>query len=234
MIKGIFDEIIRQGDLVFDIGANIGKMTDFYLSLGARVIAVEPQSKCLEILASKYASNENVVIEPCAVGESECTATMAIYGVASTISTLVPEHYWQQGGPWANTPRDGTEIVRVTTLDALIAKYGKPRFIKVDVEGYEREALRGLSQSVDWLSFEFHPYFSEAAFECIDRICQVWQDSGTVATFNHVLGEALRYEGDWLTPFQMKLAIERLWKERGLTYFGNIYVKKGHNIGQQL
>ena len=218
----IFNEIIRPGDLVFDIGANIGRMTDFYLSLGARVIAVEPQSECLKIL-TKYAGK--AVIEPCACGDVEGEMEMAIYGTASTISTLVPDHYWQQGGPWANTPKDGVEIVKVTTLDKLIEKHGKPRFIKVDVEGYEREVLRGLCHPVDFLSFEFQPYFRGAAFECVDRICEIWQ----APLFNHTLGEAKIWKEAWMNADQMKQTIDQLWIERGVTYFGNCYVK-GDNV----
>ena len=40
--------LVQEGDLVFDIGANVGDMTALYLELGARVVSVEPQEECLK------------------------------------------------------------------------------------------------------------------------------------------------------------------------------------------
>jgi len=53
---GILSEIIRADDLVFDVGANIGKMTYAYTWAGARIVAIEPQPYCIAELA-KYFGN---------------------------------------------------------------------------------------------------------------------------------------------------------------------------------
>src|SRR5258708_6503813 len=46
---------IRRGDLCFDIGANVGNRTEIFLGLGARVVVLEPQKKCTNILQRSFA-----------------------------------------------------------------------------------------------------------------------------------------------------------------------------------
>ena len=58
--------------------------------------------------------------------------------------------------------------VPVLTVDSLISEFGLPYYVKIDVEGYELEVLRGLSTQPPLLSFEFHNAFLRAAFECLD------------------------------------------------------------------
>ncbi len=45
---------LRQGDLIFDVGANEGLKTDVFLRLGARVIAVEPDDTNQSILQQRF------------------------------------------------------------------------------------------------------------------------------------------------------------------------------------
>jgi len=220
---GLLGEYMDEGALVFDIGANIGKMTTAYLEQGARVVAVEPQSVCVnEELLPRFGNDERVTIVHAACGERVGQIVITTYGHGSTISTIVPDHYWRQGGPWANTPHDGSETVALTTLDALIEEYGEPSFIKIDVEGYEHQVLLGLSQFVP-LSFEFHPCFVEQAKDCLTRIESIEPN----VEFNHTFGESLEYASpDWFNADEMGKVIDSLWVLHGTDYFGNVYARK--------
>src|ERR1035437_1889229 len=82
----------RRGSLFFDVGANVGDKTDVFLRLGARVVAVEPDERCKEILRGKFLeyrlSAKPVVIVGKAVSDSIRNETMWIDGPASAVNTL--------------------------------------------------------------------------------------------------------------------------------------------------
>lgn len=220
---GILEEYIYQDALVFDIGANIGKMTDAYLALGARVVAVEPQEVCMrEELIPRFGNNNRVSLVQGACGAQAGHGILTTYGHGSTISTMVPGHYWEPGGPWANTPHDGSEDVSIFALDDLMVLFGKPDFIKIDVEGYELEVLKGLSVFAP-LSFEFHPHWAERARECMEQVLCI----DPLVEFNHTSGERLEYASlAWLDCDTLYQDILKLRAQYGSTYFGNIYARK--------
>ena len=81
--------------------------------------------------------------------------------------------------------------VAVTTLDELIARHGRPRFCKLDVEGFEAEVLRGLSAPIPALSLEYLPAAIGVALEAVERLAGLG-----AYRFNLTEGERMR----WLWP----------------------------------
>jgi FkbM family methyltransferase len=167
--RALYRPFIVKADLVFDIGANIGGVTDAMLALGARVVAVEPNPTLAGKLRRRYGST--VQVEEVAVGARPGTAELHL-GVDPGHSTLSKE--WLVRAP---TPGRWKETVTttVTTLDALIAKHGVPAFIKIDVEGYDSEVLAGLSVPVQALSFEYQGAYPEATERCLARLGEGWE-----------------------------------------------------------
>ncbi|AFM23032.1 FkbM family methyltransferase [Desulfomonile tiedjei] len=163
-----YRQYIGPGDLCFDIGANIGNRTKIFLALEARVVSVEPQRDCASLITAAYGNDQKLIVVNKAVGATHGRAELVISD-ASPLASLSREwiHAVQNSGRFSDYSWSRTQWVDVITLDELIAEHGMPRFIKIDVEGYEYEVLKGLTQPVDTLSLEFTPEFLEQTMMCI-------------------------------------------------------------------
>jgi FkbM family methyltransferase len=189
---GFYRELLRDlppNALIFDIGANVGDKTDVFLRIGARVVAVEPDPSNQQILRGKFLSlrikPKPVFVVGKAVSESVGKETMWVDEPGSALNTLSTKWVDALHHDGERDPERAKEFhfsekrtVETTSLDDLIAKYGCPGFIKIDVEGYEMSVLRGLHQLVPWLSFEVNlPEFRDEGFECL-RILRALSPSG--------------------------------------------------------
>lgn len=214
-----YKQLVSQGDICFDVGANVGNRIQPLLNIGAKVVAIEPQQKCIEILKKTFGERITLVTE--GLGEQEGVKTFYISD-SSTISSFSED--------WIEAVKDNrfkghkwnkTESIKMTTLDALIKKYGQPVFIKIDVEGYELEVLKGLSSPVKYISFEYTvPEQTSKAIDCIEQI----QKTGDTI-FNYSIGESMEFAlPQWLNIEQM---IEHVNSDEFIsTNFGDIYAYK--------
>ena len=172
----------KKGDLIFDIGANVGQKTDVFLRLGAKVVAAEADPVNQEVLQQRFLAfrlwKKPVAIIGKAVSAEAGSQILWIDEPGSAKNTLSPK--------WVETLRSDAsrfgkrlqfaEVreVETTTLEELIGSYGLPFYVKIDVEGHEVSVLRGLRTAVRFVSFEVNlPEFKPEALECIDHLEQV-------------------------------------------------------------
>jgi FkbM family methyltransferase len=192
----LYGQFVQRGDLVFDVGSHVGDRVGSFRRLGARVIAVEPQPAFARLLKLIYGRSRHVVIEPVAIGRETGSARIMINPDNPTVSTASQEFVSaaRNAPGWETQRWTRSLVVPVTTLDALIARHGIPTFIKIDIEGFEAEALKGLSQPVKALSFEFTTIQRPIALACVNRCA----DLG-LSRFNAALGESQSFVHDgWI------------------------------------
>ena len=136
----VIGALLREGDTALDVGANLGlTVLPAARAVGAsgRVIAVEPGSRVAGLLRRSLALNGLegwVTLHRCAAGEAAGTAALNLGAVSGHSSLL--------GLPGA----DRTEEVEVRPLDELVAPGTDVRLVKIDVEGYEDRAWRGMGR----------------------------------------------------------------------------------------
>jgi len=181
-----FSQFIAPGDLVFDVGANLGQRAAIFRELGAHLVCIEPQESCVRTLRATYASDPEVVIVNKALGDSSGESEIMVSTRDHALSTMTPR--WTTDGRFATQAVwDARQHVTVVTLDSLLRQHGVPRFCKIDVEGFELYVLKGLTQRIPVISFEVTSDFLVDAQQCLDRLAAL----GSVV-FNFSWGESMQ------------------------------------------
>jgi len=162
-----YSKFIKKGNLCLDIGAHKGNKTEIFLRIGAKVVAVEPQKECIDYLKQKFRNETRLILIQKGLSDKEEEIILHICEKATTISTFSDK--WKTGR-FSSYKWNKSIVVPVTTLDSLIKKFGLPDFCKIDVEGYEFKVLKGLSQPIPYISFEFTREFFNDAKSCINYL----------------------------------------------------------------
>lgn len=207
-LRRFYAPLIQPGDLCFDVGAHVGNRIAAWTRLGARVVAVEPQAHLMAWLRRRYAAVPGVTLIEAAIGAAEGAATLRLDPRNPTVASLSPD--WiaavSRDAAFSGVQWRAAEPVRLTTLDALIAAHGRPALCKIDVEGFETEVLRGLSQPLPLVSFEYLPATIAVAHDCLGRLAALGEYQ-----FNWFVGESHRWASPvWLDGCEMAARLDEL------------------------
>lgn len=153
----IVKKLIKNGDVVLDIGANIGYYTLIFAKLvgnSGKVFAFEPEPENFKILQKNIKINEyaNVFLEQKAVSNNNEKLTLYISDKAGSHRIYKPEKYVK------------SIDIESITIDNYLKKNNikKIDFVKIDVEGAELNVLQGIQNLLDFdknivLFIEFSP-----------------------------------------------------------------------------
>jgi FkbM family methyltransferase len=137
------EEVVKPGDVVWDIGANLG-LFSFAAAVQAgpsgRVLAVEPDSVLVGLLRRSAAANQRcapVDVLPVAVADDLGVARFNIGRRNRSTNHLDGFGTSEAGGVRAS------ELVPVVTLDWLAGRFPAPSVVKIDVEEAEVQVLTG-------------------------------------------------------------------------------------------
>ncbi len=137
---------LMSGPVIYDVGASYGFYTLSFAGQARWVYAFEPVSGTFEVLVRNVERNRlvNATAFKRALSDEETEAQINLYSSSGTNSLV-----WALP---ANHPAKlvGHEVVRVTTLDKIVAEERllAPAIIKLDIEGAELQALRGGRQVI--------------------------------------------------------------------------------------
>ena len=211
-----YSQFMSSGDIVYDVGANVGNKTAVFLALEARVIALEPQPNCVAKLSKRFGDKATII--QTALSDRDGTASLNL--TSASILASMNQNWIDAVKAERFKKFNWHKVIKVptTSIDKLVIMHGTPKFIKIDVAGYELNVLKGLHHRIKTVSFKFIPE-SNIALSCIERMVYLSPEY----RFNYSLLENNELTLDkWVEPTQI-ISILESYKTSKI--FGDIYAK---------
>jgi len=136
---------IRQGDIVWDVGANVGLYCKKFSAIAGssgKVFAFEPSPANLERLNAAVASLANVTVVPVALGDREDVVVIEQGNDPLGATSRIVGN--------ANRDSERQFEIQLSSGDRLVSSgaVASPNVIKIDTEGFELDVLLGLRKTL--------------------------------------------------------------------------------------
>jgi FkbM family methyltransferase len=209
-----FSQLLKPNSLCFDVGANIGEKSEILLRAGVNIVAFEPQPNCVKELKARCSPYRNHLrICQSAVGSEPGEAELY-----SSNHSYVSSFFHD----WADGPTSKIPVI-VTTLDNAIAEFGKPSYCKIDVEGWEFEVLKGLTQPIPIISIEYHMGEREVG---IVHDCLVYLSQFGEMEINITPAETLAFAlQEWVSLEKFLELFPDIFRDKYEHRYGDIFIR---------
>ena len=174
-VKKLITPFIKSGDIVYDVGANIGQYSMFFserVGNEGMVISFEPDVENYSLLVFNKLRNNCDNVTTLNMGVGDKIQEKVFYSDRRTggrTSSFIEQYVKVTG----DKPH---QVTKITTLTQIQKEYGIPSLVKMDVEGFEALALVGLLDVSDDTSFmievrgstkdDVFSYFDTRKFDC--------------------------------------------------------------------
>ena len=200
--------------LYFDIGCCIGRWIEANYSPDIMFVGIEPHKLQFKNCTEKFENKLNVKILNYLVADKFGVYDLYPYDEISTASKE-----WMTKSRHRNVTWSAPYLVPSITLDYLIEMDGIPDYIKIDAEGFEYEVLKGLTQKVGMIAFEFVEEIPGAVWNCMKYL----YDLGYVK-FAWTKGDQYDYKPEkWTTYKDQVDEFKHLFRRGRQGYWGMIY-----------
>jgi FkbM family methyltransferase len=176
------DDLVRRGDVVWDVGADFGVfMVAASVRAGSpgQVIAFEPHPHRLALL-NKTAATMSSRRRPEVVGEAVGRRTETRHAKTS-------HHSRARSGVGGHSSANGVEFA-ASSLDDLLSRYQKPHLVKIDVEGAEVDVLSG---GVNMLCYVRPTFLCEVSPEAEDGVTELLRAA------NYTMFTGIKRKHEW-------------------------------------
>lgn len=149
----VFDEGKCQTDLVFDLGFHRGEDTGYYLAMGRRVVAVDASAELIDVgrkrFAGQLAAGQLTLLHGAVVGATQREMQDELLFYPHPVRSewgSVDVRWIRRNTEVHRLPHAEPVLVPTICLEELVALYGCPAFLKIDIEGADEAVLADLSR----------------------------------------------------------------------------------------